>query len=253
MSNSNQQAVAQHFDDYAARHVWQDHYERGVNRHTVAYALRLDAYAQLLRELQPTSVLDLGCGSGDFLAVLPSSAARYHGVDISAEMIRAVQEKIDQLPAESQAYTTCETCALEAFKPRGMFDFVLASGLIEYFEDVGPVVKTMADIVAPGGYVATQVPNRHYYKFKGIRHWQSEGKSFRHHRMSREECDTVHREAGLEKVRGYYLDNLYLPKLRKWLPKIHYFLCSHFDASTPEFFSRKFATMYLGLYRKPRR
>lgn len=181
---------------------------------------------------------------------LPSDQIRYHGVDISPEMIRSLQEKIDRLPPARRALATCEVAALSEMDTQTKYDFVLASGFIEYFDDLGPVVKKMAELAVPGGYVATQVPNRLYYKFKGVRHWQSAGKSFRHHRLTREECDAVHLEAGLEKVRGVYIDHLYFPKARKLFPGLHYALCRRFGAVTPEFFSRRFATGYLGLYRK---
>jgi len=251
MTGSTEKAVEQHFDDYAARHKWQDLYEKALNKDNVAFAVRLDAFVEMIRDCHPASVLDLGCGSGDYLGALPSDRIRYHGVDISAEMIRSVQAKIGQLPAGRRALATCEVATLSELPTKTRYDFVMASGLIEYFEDVGPPVRKMAELATSGGYVATQVPNRLYYKFKGIRHWQSEGKPFRHHRMTREECDAVHLEAGLQKVRGFYIDHMYLPKSRKWFPKLHYRLCTRFDASTPEFFSRKFATGYLGLYRKP--
>ena len=84
-----------------------------------------------------------------------------------------------------------------------------------------------------------------------MRHWQSPGKPFRHQRVTREECDAAHEAAGLEKVRGFYLDHMYFPKARKWFPRIHSSLCDRLDESTPEPFSRKFASMYLGLYKKP--
>jgi SAM-dependent methyltransferase len=250
MKSDNEKAVEEHFDGYAASHKWQDLYEKELNKDNVAFALRLDAYADLIRELQPGSVLDLGCGSGDYLPVIPAQT-RYHGVDISAVMIRSVQEKIDQLPPERRAHTSCEVAAISEMSANTAYDFILASGFVEYFDDVAPIVEKMAALTNREGYVATQVPNRLYYKFEGVRHWQSEGKAFRHHRMTREECDEIHADVGLEKVRGFYFDHLYFPKSRKWFPKLHYILDSRFAKLTPENFSRKFATGYLGLYRKP--
>lgn len=43
MQSSNEQVVAQHFDEYAASHRWQDYYEKNVNKDNVAFLIRLDA------------------------------------------------------------------------------------------------------------------------------------------------------------------------------------------------------------------
>lgn len=244
-------AVKAHFDQYAASHRWQNLYERSLNKDNVSFALRLDAYADLLRELRPASVLDLGCGSGDYLVAMPSDRTRYHGVDISPEMIQSLKDKIAGLPEARRAVTTAEVVAISEMDVAQKYDFLLASGFVEYFEDMEPIVRKMAELTTPGGYVATQVPNRLYRKHKGLRYWSSPDKNFRHHRLTGEELDEVHAKAGLQKVRGFYIDHEYFPKSRKLSPRLFRALNRRFTYSTPEWFSRRYASGYIGLYRKP--
>jgi predicted TPR repeat methyltransferase len=244
-------AVKAHFDQYAASHRWQNLYEKSLSKDNVSFALRLDAYAELLRELNPASVLDLGCGSGDYLIAMPSARTRYHGVDISPEMIQSLNEKIAELPEDRRAVTTAEVAAISEMDVAKKYDFILASGFVEYFEDMEPVVKKMVELTTSGGYVATQVPNRLYRKHKGLRYWASSSKSFRHHRLTGEELDEVHEKAGLKKVRGFYIDHEYFPKSRKLSPALFQSLNRRFTYSTPAWFSRRYASGYIGLYRKP--
>jgi 2-polyprenyl-3-methyl-5-hydroxy-6-metoxy-1,4-benzoquinol methylase len=251
MAETNELGVREHFDEYAATNRWQDLYEKDLNRDNVSFALRLDAFVDFVKQTNPGSVLDLGCGSGDYLLVLKSEGITYHGADISPEMITSLQKKIDALPEDERKRASCEVVALSEMDTKTKFDFVLASGFTEYFEDIDEVALKMAELTKSGGHIATQTPNRTYFQFKGIRHWQSEGKPFRHHRLTREELDEAHVKAGLEPVGGIYIDHQYFPKSRKWFPRLHYWLNDNFSASTPEFISRSRASGYVGLYKKP--
>jgi SAM-dependent methyltransferase len=43
--------------------------------------------------------------------------------------------------------------------PAGRFDVVYSGGFVEHFPDPGPLMKRMAELLAPGGVVVTGVPN----------------------------------------------------------------------------------------------
>lgn len=100
------------------------------------------------------SVLDLGCGTG--LAALPF---RPHsdwmvGVDLSAAMLAQAREKglYDRLiEAEVQHYLTDEA------KIGAHYHLVLAADVFMYFDDLGPVLKATAQVVAPAGQLAFSV------------------------------------------------------------------------------------------------
>jgi predicted TPR repeat methyltransferase len=100
------------------------------------------------------SVLDLGCGTG--LAALPFRPYSdwMVGVDLSAAMLAQAREKglYDRLiEAEVQHYLTDEA------KIGAHYHLVLAADVFMYFDDLGPVLKATAQVVAPAGQLAFSV------------------------------------------------------------------------------------------------
>jgi predicted TPR repeat methyltransferase len=100
------------------------------------------------------SVLDLGCGTG--LAALPFRPFSdwMVGVDLSAAMLAQARGKglYDRLiEAEVQRYLT------EEAKIGARYHLVLAADVFMYFDDLGPVLKATAQVVAPAGQLAFSV------------------------------------------------------------------------------------------------
>ena len=100
------------------------------------------------------SVLDLGCGTG--LAALPFRPYSdwMVGVDLSAAMLAQARGKglYDRLiEAEVQHYLTDEA------KIGAHYHLVLAADVFMYFDDLGPVLKATAQVVAPAGQLAFSV------------------------------------------------------------------------------------------------
>ena len=86
-----------------------------------------------LRELIPqgSSVLELGCGTGNLLSALKPS--RGLGLDISAEMVRLARAKFPGLQFE--------VADAEAFRVDEKFDFVVASDLIGELGDITAMLE----------------------------------------------------------------------------------------------------------------
>lgn len=78
-----------------------------------------------LGELDGRSVLDVGCGFGDFLAFLDRRGirARYTGLDVCAPMIDHCRERFAGRDAEFEVADVLD------FEPGEQFDFVVASGI----------------------------------------------------------------------------------------------------------------------------
>ncbi len=100
------------------------------------------------------SVLDLGCGTG--LAALPFRPFSdwMVGVDLSAAMLAQARGKglYDRLiEAEVQRYLA------EEAKIGARYHLVLAADVFMYFDDLGPVLKAAAQVVAPVGQLAFSV------------------------------------------------------------------------------------------------
>jgi len=100
------------------------------------------------------SVLDLGCGTG--LAAIPFRPYSdwLVGVDLSAAMLAQARAKglYDRLiEAEVEQYLTDEA------KIGAHYHLVLAADVFMYFDDLGPVLKATAQVVAPAGPLAFSV------------------------------------------------------------------------------------------------
>ena len=79
-------------------------------------------------------VLDVGCGPGRVAeAVLEAGAARYVGIDLSAEMLALARRRVDG----HAAVELVQGDFLELDPPR-MFDVVLALGLFDYLPEPRP-------------------------------------------------------------------------------------------------------------------
>lgn len=104
--------------------------EHGPSSQAVQYSDRtshLARFAVLAEvDLKMTSVLDVGCGLGDFCHYMRSrgSTVRYHGVDIVPEFITLANEAFSKDELASASNLDAETEAL----PQG-YDYAILSGV----------------------------------------------------------------------------------------------------------------------------
>ncbi len=102
-----------------------------------------------IAELAPTSVLDYGCGTGSFLALLRDefAVADVHGLEISSEARERASRAYGLVIAETAAQLT-----------RQAFDAVLLLEVIEHVPDPHTFVSDVAGLVAPGGVLVITTP-----------------------------------------------------------------------------------------------
>jgi predicted TPR repeat methyltransferase len=96
-------------------------------------------------------VLDLGCGSGLYGALVRARARRLVGVDLSASMIEECRRKrvYDDLRVGDAVDYLAET--------QDRFDLIVAMDVLCYFGDLLPLVRRCADILKSGGILACSV------------------------------------------------------------------------------------------------
>jgi predicted TPR repeat methyltransferase len=100
------------------------------------------------------AMLDLGCGTGLAGAAFRSEARYLTGVDLSPGMIAEARAK--------GIYDRLETGDLVAFlaaerAARRRYDLVVAADVFVYVFDLAPVMRAVADVLAPGGLFAFTV------------------------------------------------------------------------------------------------
>ena len=116
---------------------------------------RLKYYLPFFREAGKTSdILDLGCGSGDWLDLLRDEGFRARGVEINTVMVAACRERqLDVVEADMLAYL------------RGLADncmnVVTAFHLIEHipFETMLTLLDEIRRVLRPGGLVMLETPS----------------------------------------------------------------------------------------------
>lgn len=106
---------------------------------------------------QPATIVDLGCGPGHLTAVLRARwpEATIRGVDSSPPMIdKAVADNRD----DRATYELADVSTWTTDEP---VDLVISNALFQWVPDQLDVIGRLADLVAPGGTFALQVPRNY--------------------------------------------------------------------------------------------
>jgi SAM-dependent methyltransferase len=94
-----------------------------------------------------TRVLDLGCGSGELLALLADAGARVAGADVAAGMVTLARQAA---PAADVRVASAEALPWAG----GTFDVVTAVNVLHVADDPGAALAEAVRVATPGGLVA---------------------------------------------------------------------------------------------------
>ena len=106
-----------------------------------------------LKEFRPGhELLEVGCGTGEFLAAAQSAGHQVVGLDLSREAVDYVRERHPGLDVR------CETLDSPTLAPES-FDVVAAFHVLEHVPDPIGLLKQMHELLRPGGLIYIRVPN----------------------------------------------------------------------------------------------
>ena len=109
----------------------------------------------------PRHVADLGCGPGNLTAALAQRwpDATVVGVDNSPEMIAAAQATTLQT-ATAQAASNLSFVLGDVWewRPEGPLDVLVCNAVLQWVPGHGELLLRWADLLAPGGWLAFQLP-----------------------------------------------------------------------------------------------
>jgi ubiquinone/menaquinone biosynthesis C-methylase UbiE len=112
------------------------------------------------RRLRPgMRVLELGCGTGRQMMALGDRTAESIGLDISEEMLRVAQRKLDAAGRTRQV----TLIAADAERPplaEGMFDACLIYGTLHHLPNPGVAIVGAARCLRSGGSLFTRDPHK---------------------------------------------------------------------------------------------
>jgi SAM-dependent methyltransferase len=112
-------------------------------------------YLSALREAERLagpirSVLDVGCGIGNFVAFAQSRAMAAYGIDVDAEAVAV---------ARSRGLPVCLSEDLDTIAPNQTLDAITLWDVIEHLYDPVPVLCSVLTKLRPGGAVLLETPD----------------------------------------------------------------------------------------------
>jgi len=110
--------------------------------------------AFLLKHVAPqATVLDVGCGAGEFSAALSEAGAQPIAVDVAREALRRARERVSDLDA--RLWEPGEPLPLAD----ATVDAVWAGEVVEHVADVAPWLSELRRVLKPRGTLLLTTPN----------------------------------------------------------------------------------------------
>jgi 2-polyprenyl-3-methyl-5-hydroxy-6-metoxy-1,4-benzoquinol methylase len=131
------------------------------------YNTRIRRVSELLSGFEEGRVLDVGCGPAVIGRIFRGKPIRYHGVDVSAEMLRVCDSTFGGDAQYNFSIGSIEALGFQ----NNFFDVVLCMGVWEYVRDSHAAVREVARVLKPNGIlIATMLNAASPYRL-----WQSYG------------------------------------------------------------------------------
>ncbi len=125
--------------------------------HTHSHSYLVPRVQNILAELQPTTVFDLGCGNGSVAHIL-GSHFQVRGIDASESGIAHANQAYPDLQLEvASAYA-------DLAGRYGQFDVVVSLEVVEHLLDPRLYARRLFELVKPGGAAIVSTPFHGYWK-----------------------------------------------------------------------------------------
>jgi SAM-dependent methyltransferase len=183
------------FEDLAARDPW-------FHDHFIKAPKILTEFLSRVIELEPSIVLDFGCGQGLMAKGVARFALQVHGVDIIPAFQR-VEQRFQEVFGAPGLFPPVELRRVRAGKPlpypMESFDSVYAWSVFEHVADVPYALSEIHRVIRPGGAFFLQISPL-YYSAQGGHLWSILDEPWIHLRLSRKELLKRIRQVNLEGI-----------------------------------------------------
>lgn len=114
--------------------------------------------------IEKSSILELGCGTGNFLEfLLTQNIGSYAGIDVSEKMIDRAKEKFIEVDFSTNIgfyKRAAEDFIKEAKVRNKKFDVIFSFSFLHHLFDTKIFLRDLEDVLSPGGvYIALHEPN----------------------------------------------------------------------------------------------
>lgn len=163
-------SVASHYDGSAASYADQyDPEKLWTNEEYPANYFRLEIVKRLLTQAGARSVYELGCGDATPLVRISQLGIAVAGNDVSPQMVQVARTHLQDARLDPSLVTLLDAqdpdAMLEEQKRRGVFDAVMALGVIPHVSDDQAFVTAMDGFLKPGGKLLLQFRNSLFSMF----------------------------------------------------------------------------------------
>lgn len=163
--------------NYTDKKFWDEYFNRHEHKPSIVEnSLFSDIFDKYLTADENKTVLEIGCADSNFLCYLAKKFGyQAYGIDYSEAITKTAELfKFNSLP-EPKLYKE----DLFSWRPDIKFDLVCSFGFIEHFDDINPIIKKHAELVAPGGKLIVTLP--HFAHFQYFLHWMIDRDNLKKH------------------------------------------------------------------------
>ena len=148
----------------------------------------------------PLQVLEVGCAASAWLPYFATSGHACWGMDYSTTGCKTAATNLRHYGARARVW--CADLFAPAVVP-DRFDVVFSNGFVEHFTDTRTVMRALAALARPGGWIVTVVPNLAGWAGRGFRMVNPEAFA-QHLVLAPDELRAAHAAAGLTTLHADY-------------------------------------------------
>lgn len=136
---------------------------RVINKNNFTYKNIITILERNLPKQKNIRLLDIGCGSGTLSLYFASMDYKVTGIDISDRAIKACRKSAKALSLKNVDF---EAVDFPNKTPRGKYDFIIFSEVIEHLSDDMAAIKKVNSLLNPNGILFLSTPSKNAPLYK---------------------------------------------------------------------------------------
>jgi SAM-dependent methyltransferase len=146
-----------------------------------------------------SSLLEVGCGTGDYTLLLARAGFKMSGVDLSPVSIQSAREKTRRLQVRDLSFTVSDAEVLAEI-PDGSVDGVVSFSALRYVPDVERALRAIWRVLRPQGVAVVDFPNKFCPWFTLLKNHFGVETHIHDHQLSTRRIIELMRQAGFEAI-----------------------------------------------------